>query len=117
MIAQLEKEGDWEGTRENVGDCGCEIETATAPTTERSSESLPLVVGPVVEDETVAIAQSLLSTEIRSLTLLSVVGAVDAVGGVKSWAVVLVKKLMRDWVQPEGLGLFLERQWESEEKV
>ena len=57
-----------------------------------------------MEVETAAIAQASLSTERSFLPLLSVVGAVDAVGGVKSWAVVLVKKLMRDWVQPEGLG-------------
>ena len=36
-----EQKGDREGTRENVGECGCEIETATAPTTVRSSSPLP----------------------------------------------------------------------------
>ena len=85
-----------------------------ASTTDRNASSFLSVVGAKTGTGPTALAS--ITIESRSSPLLSVdgagsVGAVSGVvvGGIKSRAIVLVRKFMRDWVQPEGLGLLREK--------
>ena len=99
----MDQEGDGVGV-------GCVMEIATIPAAERNASSLSSAVGVVARFETALTAPASVTTESSSSPLFSVVdagtvGAVSGVGGVRRWAIVFVKKLMMDWVQPEGLGL------------